>query len=43
MKRVIGIDLGSRRIGVAVSDGLGLTLKQFCEALFHKTFHVEHS
>lgn len=25
MKRVIGIDLGSRRIGVAVSDGLGLT------------------
>jgi putative Holliday junction resolvase len=25
MKRVIGIDLGSRRIGVALSDGLGLT------------------
>jgi putative Holliday junction resolvase len=25
MNRVIGIDLGSRRIGVAVSDGLGLT------------------
>jgi putative Holliday junction resolvase len=25
MKRVIGIDLGSRRIGVAISDGLGLT------------------
>lgn len=25
MKRVLGIDLGSRRIGVAVSDGLGLT------------------
>ena len=25
MERVIGIDLGSRRIGVAVSDGLGLT------------------
>ena len=25
MARVLGIDLGSRRIGVAVSDGLGLT------------------
>jgi putative Holliday junction resolvase len=25
MKRVLGIDLGSRRMGVAVSDGLGLT------------------
>jgi putative Holliday junction resolvase len=25
MSRVVGIDLGSRRIGVAVSDGLGLT------------------
>jgi putative Holliday junction resolvase len=25
MTRVVGIDLGSRRIGVAVSDGLGLT------------------
>jgi putative Holliday junction resolvase len=25
MDRVLGIDLGSRRIGVAVSDGLGLT------------------
>jgi putative Holliday junction resolvase len=25
MGRVLGIDLGSRRIGVAVSDGLGLT------------------
>lgn len=25
MRRVLGIDLGSRRIGVAVSDGLGLT------------------
>jgi putative holliday junction resolvase len=25
MSRVLGIDLGSRRIGVAVSDGLGLT------------------
>jgi putative Holliday junction resolvase len=25
MKRVLGIDLGSRRIGVALSDGLGLT------------------
>jgi putative holliday junction resolvase len=25
MKRVIGIDLGSRRIGVAVTDSLGLT------------------
>jgi putative Holliday junction resolvase len=25
MTRVLGIDLGSRRIGVAVSDGLGLT------------------
>lgn len=25
MYRVLGIDLGSRRIGVAVSDGLGLT------------------
>ena len=25
MSRVIGIDLGSRRIGVAVTDGLGLT------------------
>ena len=25
MNRVIGIDLGSRRIGVALSDGLGLT------------------
>jgi putative Holliday junction resolvase len=24
-RRVIGIDLGSRRIGVAVTDGLGLT------------------
>jgi putative Holliday junction resolvase len=24
-RRVIGIDLGTRRIGVAVSDGLGLT------------------
>ena len=25
VKRVVGIDLGTRRIGVAVSDGLGLT------------------
>jgi len=25
MARVLGIDLGSRRIGIAVSDGLGLT------------------
>jgi putative Holliday junction resolvase len=25
MSRVVGIDLGARRIGVAVSDGLGLT------------------
>jgi putative Holliday junction resolvase len=25
MARVLGIDLGSRRIGLAVSDGLGLT------------------
>jgi hypothetical protein len=25
MSRVVGIDLGSRRIGVALSDGLGLT------------------
>jgi putative Holliday junction resolvase len=25
MTRVVGIDLGSRRIGVAVSDGLGIT------------------
>jgi putative Holliday junction resolvase len=25
MSRVVGIDLGTRRIGVAVSDGLGLT------------------
>jgi putative holliday junction resolvase len=25
MPRVVGIDLGTRRIGVAVSDGLGLT------------------
>jgi putative Holliday junction resolvase len=25
MARVVGIDLGSRRIGVAASDGLGLT------------------
>jgi putative holliday junction resolvase len=25
MFRVVGIDLGSRRIGVAVSDGLGIT------------------
>ena len=25
MTRVLGIDLGSRRIGVAVSDGLGIT------------------
>jgi putative Holliday junction resolvase len=25
MTRVVGLDLGSRRIGVAVSDGLGLT------------------
>ena len=25
MTRVVGIDLGSRRIGVAISDGLGLT------------------
>lgn len=25
MARILGIDLGSRRIGVAVSDGLGLT------------------
>ncbi len=25
MSRIVGIDLGSRRIGVAVSDGLGLT------------------
>jgi putative Holliday junction resolvase len=25
MSRVLGIDLGARRIGVAVSDGLGLT------------------
>lgn len=25
MKRTLGIDLGSRRIGVAVTDGLGLT------------------
>lgn len=25
MSRVVGIDLGSRRIGVAVTDGLGLT------------------
>ena len=25
MARVLGIDLGSRRIGVAVSDGLGIT------------------
>jgi putative Holliday junction resolvase len=25
MSRVLGIDLGSRRIGVAVSDGLGMT------------------
>jgi putative Holliday junction resolvase len=25
MARVLGIDLGSRRIGVAVTDGLGLT------------------
>lgn len=25
MARVLGIDLGSKRIGVAVSDGLGLT------------------
>ena len=25
MARVLGIDLGSRRVGVAVSDGLGLT------------------
>jgi putative Holliday junction resolvase len=25
LSRVVGLDLGSRRIGVAVSDGLGLT------------------
>src|SRR3982751_1409552 len=24
-RRVVGVDLGSRRVGIAVSDGLGLT------------------
>ena len=35
MNRVIGIDLGSRRIGVAVSDGLGLTAQPLATIARH--------
>ena len=35
MARVLGIDLGSRRIGVAVSDGLGLTAQPRATILRH--------
>jgi putative holliday junction resolvase len=35
MKRVLGIDLGSRRIGVAISDGLGLTAQPTATILRH--------
>ncbi len=33
--RVVGIDLGSRRIGVAVSDGLGLTAQPYATVARH--------
>lgn len=35
MTRVLGIDLGSRRIGVAVSDGLGITAQPRCTISRH--------
>ncbi len=35
MSRVIGIDLGSRRIGVAVTDGLGLIAQPHSTILRH--------
>ena len=35
MTRVVGIDLGSRRIGVAVSDGLGITAQPRCTISRH--------
>jgi putative Holliday junction resolvase len=35
MARVLGIDLGSRRIGIAVSDGLGLTAQPRATILRH--------
>jgi putative holliday junction resolvase len=35
MTRVVGIDLGSRRIGVAVSDGLGLTAQPYATVQRH--------
>jgi putative holliday junction resolvase len=35
MMRVVGLDLGSRRIGVAVSDGLGLTAQPYATVQRH--------
>jgi putative Holliday junction resolvase len=35
MSRVVGIDLGSRRIGVALSDGLGLTAQPLATIARH--------
>jgi putative holliday junction resolvase len=35
MTRVVGIDLGTRRIGVAVSDGLGLTAQPYATVPRH--------
>lgn len=35
MDRIMGLDLGNRRIGVAVSDSLGITAQGVC--VIHKT------
>ena len=35
MMRVVGIDLGSRRIGLAVTDGLGLTAQPYASVQRH--------
>ena len=41
IKRIVGIDYGTKRIGVAISDPLGLTAQGVCVLEKGKTFEED--